>query len=152
MWQAFFWITADGRSLWVPNLGKMRLTDLLQTELGDCAEMFVSIAQNSSMTGQAVTVGTSLLATYLALPIDAVPCLTNVLARFRHQRRKHVAPIRRKRFGPFVPQEVFTIPHSHCLPAVSSPSRRMLITNEPKQGLRQKGVESCSKSQHSLST
>lgn len=31
---------------------------LVQTELGDCAEMYVSIAQNTSMTGQAVTVGT----------------------------------------------------------------------------------------------
>ena len=30
---------------------------LLQTKLDDCAEMFVSIAQNTSVTGQAYTVG-----------------------------------------------------------------------------------------------
>ena len=30
-----------------------------QTELGDCADMFVSIAKNTSMTGQAVAVGES---------------------------------------------------------------------------------------------
>ena len=29
----------------------------MQTELEDCAEMFIDIARNNSMTGQAITIG-----------------------------------------------------------------------------------------------
>ena len=35
-------------------------SDALQTDLGDCANAFLDIARNSSMTGQKIQVGTFL--------------------------------------------------------------------------------------------
>lgn len=35
---------------------------MLKTDLDDCAELFVAVAKNSSMTGQSIVVGKSIVA------------------------------------------------------------------------------------------